>query len=74
MPNINRVSWCNAYSGMGEEESEQQYGDRLAQELDDEFQRVGADTICAFVAEPVVGAALGCVPTVKRYFKAMKAV
>lgn len=74
MPNISRVSWCNAYRGMAEQESEEQYVARLAHELDDEVQRVGRDTVCAFVAEPVVGAALGCVPAVKGYFKAMKTV
>jgi adenosylmethionine-8-amino-7-oxononanoate aminotransferase len=29
---------------------------RLAAELDAEFQRVGPGTVCAFIAEPVVGA------------------
>lgn len=46
----------------------------MRQELDDEFMRVGPGTVCAFVAEPVVGAALGCVPAVKGYFRAMKEV
>jgi adenosylmethionine-8-amino-7-oxononanoate aminotransferase len=36
-------------------ETEQQYVNRLAKELDDEFQRVGPDTVCAFVAETVSG-------------------
>ncbi|KAL2045090.1 hypothetical protein ABVK25_012246 [Lepraria finkii] len=50
------------------------YVERLAVELDGEFQKVNPETVCAFVAEPVVGAALGCVPSVPGYFKAMKAV
>jgi adenosylmethionine-8-amino-7-oxononanoate aminotransferase len=41
---------------MKEGESIESYVARLAQELEDEFQRVGPETICAFVAEPVVGA------------------
>ena len=56
LPNMSRVSACNAYRGMGESETEVEYVDRLAKELDDEFQRLGPDTVCAFVAEPVVGA------------------
>lgn len=28
---------------------------RLADELDAEFQRVGPENVCAFIAEPVVG-------------------
>ncbi len=69
-----RVSACNAYRGLRKGESTSAYVERLAQELDDEFKRVGADTVCAFLAEPVVGAALGCVPAVPGYFRAMKTV
>ncbi|KAG9532902.1 PLP-dependent transferase, partial [Aureobasidium melanogenum] len=74
LPNMSRVSACNAYRGMKESETEAEYVDRLAKELDDEFQRLGPETVCAFVAEPVVGAALGCVPAVKGYFQAVRAI
>lgn len=47
---------------------------RLETELDDEFQRIGPNKVCAFIAEPVVGAALGCVPSVPGYFKAVRRV
>jgi adenosylmethionine-8-amino-7-oxononanoate aminotransferase len=56
MENISRVSSCNAYRGMAEGESEKGYVARLAQELDDEFVKQGPETVCAFVAETVVGA------------------
>ena len=56
MGNTSWVSACNKYRGMREGESEEEYVRRLAKELDDEFQRVGPETVCAFVAEPVVGA------------------
>ncbi|KAF8250317.1 PLP-dependent transferase [Wilcoxina mikolae CBS 423.85] len=72
--NVTRVSACNAYRGMREGEEEGEYVARLAQELEEEFVRLGPETVCAFVAEPVVGAALGCVPSVPGYFQAMKAV
>ncbi|KAK7525811.1 pyridoxal phosphate-dependent transferase [Phyllosticta citriasiana] len=74
MPNISRVEPCNEYRGRREGESVDQYVQRLAKELDDEFERVGPNTVCAFVAEPVVGAALGAVPSVPGYFAAMRAV
>nr|KMM72301.1 acetylornithine aminotransferase [Coccidioides posadasii RMSCC 3488] len=74
LPNISHVSPCNAYRGKRDGESDADYVGRLAAELDAEFQRVGPETVCAFVAEPVVGAALGCVPSVPGYFAAMKAV
>lgn len=56
LPNISRVSACNAYRGKKDAESDEDYIARLAQELDDEFQRIGSDSVVAFVAEPVVGA------------------
>lgn len=56
MDNVSRVSPCFSFRGKRMGETDDQYVERLAQELDDEFQRVGPDTVCAFVAEPVVGA------------------
>lgn len=74
MKNVSQVSPCFAYRGKNPGESDESYVQRLANELDDEFQRVGPETVCAFVAEPVVGAALGCVPAVTGYFKAVQTV
>ena len=54
--NVSYVSACNAYRGPKEHETIETYVDRLAEELDTEFQRVGPETVCAFVAEPGVGA------------------
>lgn len=72
---VSFVSPCYVYRGMAEGENDvATYVQRLARELDEEFQRVGPDTVCAFVAETVVGAALGCVPYVPGYFAAMKEV
>lgn len=56
LQNVSWVSPCNAYRGMKAGESDEEYVARLAKELDDEFQRVGPESVCAFVAEPVVGA------------------
>jgi len=56
MKNVGRVSACNAYRGKLEGETDAEYVERLKKELDDEFQRLGPDTVCAFFAEPVVGA------------------
>ncbi|RDW76724.1 aminotransferase, class III [Aspergillus mulundensis] len=72
--NTSHVSPCYAYRGKKDGESDADYVARLADELDAEFQRVGPATVCAFIAEPVVGAALGCVPAVPGYFAAMKSV
>ncbi|KUI60346.1 hypothetical protein VP1G_07526 [Cytospora mali] len=71
---VSKVSPCFAYRGKEDGESDEAYVQRLALELDVEFQRVGPESVCAFVAEPVVGAALGCVPAVPGYFQAMQEV
>ncbi|KAK6585521.1 hypothetical protein PZA11_002248 [Diplocarpon coronariae] len=47
---------------------------RKAAELEAKFQELGPETIIAFIAEPVVGAGLGCVPSVPGYLKAMRDV
>lgn len=73
--NTSRVSACFKYRGSESIiESDASYVQRLEAELDAEFQRIGPQNVAAFVAEPVVGAALGCVPAVKGYFKAMRRV
>jgi adenosylmethionine-8-amino-7-oxononanoate aminotransferase len=53
--NSSRVSACSAYRGQRDGEDDEAYIRRLAQELDDEFQRIGPDKVCAFVAETVGG-------------------
>ncbi|KAF0320355.1 putative class III aminotransferase, partial [Colletotrichum asianum] len=68
------VSACSTYRGLRHGETEEAYVERLAQELDDEFQRVGPEKVCAFVAETVGGSASGCATPVPGYFRAMKAV
>ncbi|KAF9461243.1 hypothetical protein BDZ94DRAFT_1196596 [Collybia nuda] len=56
------------------DETEEQYVERLRQELEDKFIALGTNTVIGFVAETVVGATTGVVPAPKGYFKAMKSV
>ncbi|KAK4450915.1 pyridoxal phosphate-dependent transferase [Podospora aff. communis PSN243] len=72
--NTSRVSACSAYRGLRPGELEAAYVQRLAQELDDEFQRVGPHKVCAFVAETIGGSASGCAMPVRGYFRAVKDV
>lgn len=74
LPNVHRVSSCNPYRQRQDGESDAEFCARKADELDAAFLRLGPETVAAFVAEPVVGAAMGCVPAVPGYFAAMKAV
>ncbi len=72
--NVSWVPACNAYRQRLNSESDSEFVARKVKELDDEFQRVGPETVCAFVAEPVSGASLGCVPYVPGYLSSMKIV
>lgn len=74
LPNIHRVSACNPYRQQLPGESDQDFVRRKAAELDEVFSKAGPGTIAALIAEPIVGAALGCVPSPPGYFKAMRAV
>lgn len=71
---VEHVSPCYAYRDQREEETAEQYGARLAQELEDTVQRLGPETVMAFVAEPVVGATSGAVTGVPGYFRHIRDV
>jgi len=57
--NVRLVSACNVYRDLLQGETTEQYVARLSQELEDEFQRAGPETVCAFMVEPVVGSVSG---------------
>jgi adenosylmethionine-8-amino-7-oxononanoate aminotransferase len=54
--NMHHVPQCYPYRGMKDNETTEEYIARLAQELEDEFQRLGPNTVCAFFAETMTGA------------------
>ena len=68
------VSPCFAYRWQRTDETETQYVQRLAGELEAEFQRLGPGNVAAFMAEPVVGATTGGVTAVPGYFKAVREI
>lgn len=72
--NTYKVSSCNPYRQRLPGQSDAAFVAMKKAELEAKFQELGPDTIVAFVCEPVVGAALGCVPAVPGYLKAMKEV
>ena len=72
--NVSHVSACNSYRGKHVGETDDAFVRRLADELEAEFQRIGPQNVCCFICEPVVGAALGCVPFVPGYLAAMKSI
>jgi adenosylmethionine-8-amino-7-oxononanoate aminotransferase len=68
------ISPCYAYRGQHQDESEFDYGQRVANELETEILRLGEAAVMAFIAEPVVGATLGAVPAVEGYFKRVREI
>ncbi|HEY6431099.1 MAG TPA: aspartate aminotransferase family protein [Acetobacteraceae bacterium] len=71
---FSHVSPCFAYRFKRDDETEAQYVGRLADELENEFQRVGPDQVVAFVAETVVGATTGCATALPGYFKRVREI
>jgi adenosylmethionine-8-amino-7-oxononanoate aminotransferase len=69
---FSHVTPAFAYHEKRDNESEADFVARLAAELEAEFQRLGPDTVAAFVAEPVVGATAGCVPAPEGYFRSVR--
>ncbi|WRT69819.1 uncharacterized protein IL334_006810 [Kwoniella shivajii] len=66
-PNIHHVA-SPQYERFGlPDESEEAYSQRLADELESTILKIGHENIIGFVAEPIVGAALGVMPPPKRY-------
>ena len=68
------VAPCYAYRDQLHDESDQQYVQRLADELEQKILQLGTDKVAAFVAETVVGATAGAVPPVADYFRKIRAV
>jgi len=71
---VSHIAPCYEYTLRAEGESAEAYGQRAAQELEDEILRLGPDSVMAFMAEPVVGATLGAVPAVEGYYKRIRQI
>ncbi|ORY22902.1 pyridoxal phosphate-dependent transferase [Naematelia encephala] len=73
-PVYHEVSPCYAYRHKLDDETDESYVVRLAEELEAKIQELGQASVAAFFLEPVVGATTGCVPFVPGYLKAMRDV
>src|SRR5918995_5595494 len=71
---VAHVSPCYAYRDQAPNEPDAAYVARLAGELEATIQGLGAESVIAFVAEPVVGATMGAVPPVPGYFRAVREI
>ena len=71
---MSHIAPCYEYAERGDSESLPDYGQRAAQELEDEILRLGPETVMAFIAEPVVGATLGAVIPAPGYFARIREI
>jgi len=69
-----RIAPCYAYRLQKADESETEYGVRAAGLLEDAILAAGADTVAAFIAEPVSGASLGAVTAAAGYFSKIREI
>lgn len=72
--NVSHIAPCYAYAEKRDDESLEDYGQRVANELETEIERLGPDSVMAFLAEPVVGATAGAVPPVEGYFRRIREI
>ena len=68
------IAPCYAYRDQAPDETPEAYGQRAADELEAEIQRLGPETVMAFLAEPVVGATLGAVPAAPGYLARIREI
>ncbi len=71
---VEHVAPTYAYRDQHDDESMEEYGQRLAQELDDTVERIGGDNVIAFVAETVGGATSGALTAPPGYFRRVREV
>jgi len=74
LPQFQHVAACYSYREKRDDETEEQYGLRAANELEQEILRLGPDNVAAFIAETVVGATLGAVPPAPGYFRRIREI
>lgn len=67
-----RVSACNEYRDRRADETQQEYTQRLLNELEQAIIDAGPETIIGFCAETVVGATTGATPPTPGYFKGVR--
>jgi adenosylmethionine-8-amino-7-oxononanoate aminotransferase len=74
MVETSHIAPCYEYRDRRDDESVEAYGRRAADELDAEIERLGPESVMAFVAEPVVGATAGAVPAVPGYLARIREI
>ncbi len=71
---VSHIPPCFAFREKPSQESEEDYGRRVADELEAEILNQGPETVIGFIAETVVGATSGAVTPVPGYFKRIREI
>jgi adenosylmethionine-8-amino-7-oxononanoate aminotransferase len=71
---VSHIPPCFAFREKPSQESEEDYGQRVADELEAEILNQEPDTVIGFIAETVVGATAGAVAPVPGYFKRIREI
>jgi hypothetical protein len=71
---VSLVDPCFEYRFAEPGESADDYGRRAADSLEQEIERLGPETVMAFIAETVVGATAGAVPPVPGYLQRIREI
>jgi adenosylmethionine-8-amino-7-oxononanoate aminotransferase len=71
---VSHIAPCYAYRDRRDDETEVEYGRRIADELETEILRLGPGNVAAFIAETVGGATAGVLPPVEGYFKRIREI
>ncbi|MEM1384367.1 MAG: aspartate aminotransferase family protein [Pseudomonadota bacterium] len=73
-PAMHHIDPCYAWRWAEPGESPEDYGLRMANQLDAKIRELGPDTVAAFIAEPVVGGTIGAVPATPGYFARIREI
>ncbi len=68
------ISPCYPYREQRPEETLEEYGLRVANELEEHIQKLGSENILGFIAETVVGATSGALVPAPGYFKRIREI
>ncbi len=71
---VSHIEPCYPYRHQRDGESDEGYGLRAAQALEDEILRLGPETVCAFIAETVGGATAGALTPAPGYLKRIREI
>ena len=74
MIETSHIAPCYYYRDGHKGESEFEYGQRVASELEDQILTIGPSKVMGFMAETVAGATLGAIPAVEGYFPRIREI